>query len=161
MSEKIRKPSKKEIKTLSEIMKSATSVELHVEDFEPVRRFYTKIGFEIILDIPGQYLVLRMGNAILNFWGDNGQFPKKQLYFRNWPRKTKKGYGVEIIIPVKNVHAYYRKIKNKVKVIEKLTLQPWQEWDFRIADPNGYYLRFNEAHDWVFESKGYTSDEDR
>jgi len=150
--------SKNEIKELSKIMKSSTSVELHVKDFEPVRKFYTKIGFKIIFDTPGKYLVIRMGNVILNFWGDKNQFPKKQPYFRTWPKKMKSGYGVEIIIPVKDIKAYYNKIKNTVEIVEELKFQPWQAWDFRISDPNGFYIRFTEPHDWVFEFKGYLVD---
>ena len=61
---------KEEIKQLSDIMKSAISIELHVKDFESTRRFYISIGFEIIFDSPRNYLVLKKGKAILNFWGD-------------------------------------------------------------------------------------------
>ena len=102
---------------------------------------------------------MRKGKAILNFWGDGGRY-SKQLYFRKFPKNSKKGFDVEIIIPVKNIERYYNKIKTKVKVVEKLKDRRWGAKDFRIEDPNGFYIRFTEPHDWVFEFKGYSSDED-
>jgi len=150
--------SKKDVTALSNVMKNATTVELHVSDFEVVREFYKGIGFKIIFDSPGNYLVMRKGKAILNFWGEKGQFPNKQPYFRKFPKDTKKGYGVEIVVPIKNIEVYYDKIKDKVNVVEKLKMKPWKWKDFRIEDPNGYYIRFTESHDWVFEFKGYKMD---
>ena len=155
----VKLPTEEEIKELSKIMKSATSIELHVESFEPVRKFYTGIGFEIIFDSPGNYLVLRKGKAILNFWGEGGRYPT-QPYFKRWPKDTKKGYAVEIIIPVENIVQYYNEIKNKVKVVGELTEKRWGANDFRIEDPNGFYIRFTAPHDWVFEFKGYSRKED-
>ncbi|MBI5803427.1 hypothetical protein HY448_01960, partial [Candidatus Pacearchaeota archaeon] len=148
----------KEIKEIVKIMKTATSIELHVKDFKPVREFYKSIGFEIIFDSPGNYLVVRKGNAILNFWGDGGRY-KLQPYFREW-KESKKGYDVEIVIPVKKISKYYKEIKDKVKVVEELKDRRWRVKDFRIEDPNGFYIRFTEPHDWVFDFKGYSSDKD-
>ena len=150
---------KEEIKQLVEVMKSCISIELHVKDFEPVKKFYTNIGFEVIFDSPGNYLVLRKGKAILNFWGDGKRYPK-QPYFRNYPENSKKGFDVEIIIPIEDIEDYYLKIKDKVKIIEELKDRRWRAKDFRIEDLNGFYIRFTEPHDWVFGFEGYTSDED-
>lgn len=131
---------KEEIKQLSDIMKSAISIELHVKDFESTRRFYISIGFEIIFDSPRNYLVLKKGKAILNFWGDGGRY-SKQPYFRKFPEKSKKGFDVEIIIPIEEVEEYYNKIKNKIKIVEELKDRRWGAKDFRIEDPNGYLYK--------------------
>ena len=150
----------KEIKELQKIMKNATSIELHVKSFKGIREFYKKIGFKIIFDSPGNYLVLNKGLSILNFWGDNGSY-KNQTYFKKYRKNNNKpGYDVEIIIPIKNLNKYYLEIKNKVKVIEELKLKRWGAYDFRIEDPNGFYIRFTEPHDWVFEFKGYSKDKE-
>ncbi|MEK6964299.1 MAG: hypothetical protein AABX70_07780 [Nanoarchaeota archaeon] len=149
------------MKEIVNIIKSATSIELHVKDFNPIRQFYKSIGFQIILDNPGNYLVVRKENAILNFWGDAGRYYvgdvgryATKAYFRQWP-EMKKGYDVEIIIPVKNIKKYWNNIKNKVKVIDELSDRRWGVKDFRIEDPNGFYIRFTEPFDWLFEFKGY------
>jgi hypothetical protein len=127
------KPTPAQIRNLQKIMKTATSIELHVTAFDPVKRFYSSIGFDIIYDNPGNYLVVKKGNAILNFWGE-GRYDS-QKYFRKFP-KMKKGYDVEIIIPIKNVKKYYKTIKNKVKIVEELKERRWRAYDFRIEDPN-------------------------
>lgn len=154
-------PTDKEIKELVKIMKTATSIELHVKDFQPVRKFYKKIGFEIIFDSPGDYLVVKRGGAILNFWGDAGRYYQGDVgryttkaYFRQWP-EMKKGYDVEIIIPVKNIKEYWNNVKNKVKIIDELADRRWGVKDFRIEDPNGFYIRFTEPFDWVFKFRRY------
>lgn len=146
-------------KEIIDLIKSAISIELHVEDFEKVRKFYTSIGFEIIFDSPGNYLVLRKGKAILNFWGDGGRY-SEQLYFRKFPSDSKKGYDVEMIIPVENIEEYYEEIKMKVKVVEKLKERRWRAKDFRIEDVNGFYIRFTEPFDWIYGFEGYTREEE-
>jgi lactoylglutathione lyase len=149
-----------EVDQLIAVMKSATSVELHVKSFKGLREYYKNLGFEILFDSPGNYLVLAKGKAIVNFWGDGGMYPE-QPYFKKWRKtKGKSGYDVEIIIPVPNIKKYYTEIKEKVKVVEELKHMPWGADDFRIEDPNGFYIRFTEPHDWVFEFGGYLSDKD-
>jgi len=54
-------------------------IELHVPDFQPEKDFYSKLGFEIILENPkgkfSGYMVMRrnhlLGNTIINFYGDD------------------------------------------------------------------------------------------
>lgn len=150
----------KEIDKLVEIMKTTTSIELHVKSFRGLREYYQNIGFEILFDSPKNYLVLAKGKAILNFWGDGGRY-LDQPYFKKWRgTKSKSGYDVEIIIPVPNIKKYYSEIKDKVKVVDELKHKRWGTNDFRIEDPNGFYIRFTKPHDWVFEFTGYLSDED-
>lgn len=152
------KPGKEGIKELSRIMKTAACIELHVRNFDSVRKFYKGIGFEIILDLPGDYLVVRKGLALLSFWGDGGRY-SKQPYFRKF-HDSKKGLDVEIVIPVKNIKRYYNDIKGRANVVEGLRDRRWGAKDFRIEDPNGFYIRFTEPFDWVFGFKGYSADED-
>lgn len=144
---------------LSRVMKSTVGIELHVEDFEPVRDFYTNIGFEIIFDSPGNYLTIRKNKVILNFWGDGGRF-EDQPYFKQFSKSTKKGFAVEIIVPVNNIEDYYNQIKGEVDIVSNLKVKRWGASDFRIVDPNGFYIRFTNPHDWVYEFEGYSTDED-
>jgi hypothetical protein len=158
----IKKASKspEEIQKLVEVMKTAITIELHIQSFGTVREFYTSIGFEILFDSPVNYLVVAKNRAILNFWGDGGRY-KDQPYFKKWRKEpSKPGYDVEIVIPVENLYEYYEQIRNKVKVVDELKQKRWGADDFRIEDPNGFYIRFTEPHDWIFEFEGYLSDED-
>jgi len=119
-------------------------LELHVPDFEKVKEYYGKLGFEVVWERKPEmfkgYLILKMGNNILCFWVGN-EHVYEQPYFKKFPRDTKRGYGVEIVIMVDDVEEYYSKVKGSANVVEELVLQPWGLKDFRVEDPFGYYLR--------------------
>jgi hypothetical protein len=134
-------------------MKSAQNnvlLELHVPDFEKVKEYYGKLGFEVVWERKPEgfkgYLILKMGDNILCFWAGN-EYVYEHPYFKRFPKDTKRGYGVEIVIIVDNVEKYYLKVKNFANVVEELVLQPWGLKDFRVEDPFGYYLRITTHHD--------------
>jgi predicted lactoylglutathione lyase len=136
-------------------------LELHIPDFDIAKDFYQKLGFEIgIEDRPssdevGYMTMIRkdnLGQTILNFYGGNKKV-SEQSFFKQFPKETIRGYGVEITIPVKNIHEIYtiaqntlgRYIVRELKEIEDQG-QVWK--DFRMTDPFGFYLRFTELIDW-------------
>lgn len=53
--------------------KSEIILELHVPDFEIVKKFYSKLGFEIVWEREPEefkgYLVMKMGDRVICFWG--------------------------------------------------------------------------------------------
>lgn len=125
-------------------------LELHVPDFETALDFYGKMGFEPVWkreekDV-GDYLVMQRDGTSLNFWPGNEEV-WNQTYFKGFPRGTKRGYGVEIVIPVEDIDAYYEQVKQFANIVEKLKTQPWGLKDFRLEDPFGFYLRITEPHD--------------
>ncbi len=89
--------------------------------------------------------MIRHGNNILCFWpGNNTVYDHP--YFSSWPKKTKRGYAVEIVIIVEDVEKYYKEVKKFAKVVEELKTKPWGLKDFRIEDPFGFYIRVTEPH---------------
>jgi uncharacterized glyoxalase superfamily protein PhnB len=129
-----------------------TTVELSVDNFETARNFYTKLGFIVVWEEPPKpkkqngYLVMRLNNSILCFYCGNKEV-YNHLYFKNFPKNTKRGYGVEISIPVENIDNYYKKISShldKKYIYQPLEEKPWDKKDFRVEDPFGYFIRFNE-----------------
>lgn len=128
-------------------MQTDVFIELHVPDFQKAIDFYKVLGFRIVW-LEDEYLVMRKGKSILNFYSGS---PKvyNHIYFGKFPKTTKRGYAVEILFLVKDVKKFYDKIKDKVKIVEPLKLKPWGRWDFRAEDPFGFYLRFGEDHDWI------------
>lgn len=122
---------------------------MHVPDFEKVKKYYEKLGFEIIWERKPEgfkgYLILKMEDNILCFWAGN-EYVYEQPYFKRFPKNTKRGYGVEIVIMVDDVEGYYSKVKGFANVVEELVLQPWGLKDFRVEDPFGYYLRITTHH---------------
>lgn len=124
-------------------METDIFLELHIPDFEKAIAFYSKMGFKVVWKSE-DYLVLRKGKSVLNFYSGN-----ENPYFKKWPKRTKRGYAVEIIIPIDDVKNFYKKVKRSAKVIEPLNFEKWARWDFRIEDPFGFYIRFTERYDWV------------
>jgi len=125
-------------------------IELHVPDFEITREFYGKLGFAVVWEHkPDQkkgYLVMKHKDSILCFWPGNEKV-YDQSYFKQFPRDTIRGYGVEIVIPIEDIETYYEQIRGFANTVDTLETQPWGLKDFRIIDPFGYYLRFTEPHD--------------
>lgn len=124
-------------------------LELHVPDFEKVKEFYGKLGFEVVWERKPEgfkgYLVIKRGNNILCFWGGNENILEHE-YFSQFPKDSKRGYGVELVIMVEDVDSYYEEVKQFAKVVEELKLKPWGLRDFRIEDPFGFYLRITNHH---------------
>jgi len=55
-----------------------------------------------------------------------------------------KGAGVEIVFElddVARVEALYTACRARGVVVDALRRRPWGLWDFRLVDPDGYYLR--------------------
>jgi len=140
---------------MEEPAKNVTLLELQIPDFTVAKNFYQKLGFEIAWERPPEefkgYLVLKKEDNIICFWGGN-EFVWEQDYFKKYPRDSKRGYAVEIVLMVRNVEKYFEKIKDFSNVVEQLQKRPWGLVDFRIEDPFGFYLRFTEPHN-ILDSK--------
>lgn len=134
-------------------MNTATTdvtVELSVDDFELAKDFYRQLGFAVAWEEPAAgmngYLVMYRQNSILCFFCGNDQV-QQHPYFRQFPRDTIHGHGVEISIPVEDIDEFYDEVAKKIDqkhIFQPLKQQPWGKKDFRLVDPFGYFLRFNE-----------------
>ena len=122
-------------------------IELHVPDFDKTIRFYTRLGFKQLWRTE-DYLVMKRKRSILNFYGGSENI-YSHSYFGRFKKTTKRGYGVEIIIPVESIESFYKRAKRFAKIVRPLMLKKWGRRDFRILDPFGYYLRITERYDWV------------
>ena len=129
-----------------------TTIELSVDNFQTAKDFYTKLGFQIVWEDPaieGQqngYMVMKIGNSVLCFFCGNKEV-YNHIYFKQFPKTTKRGYGVEISIPTENIDEYYNLVVSKIDnkyIYQPLEEKPWGKKDFRVEDPFGYFLRFNE-----------------
>ncbi len=128
---------------------TSTLLEIHVPDFSKVKDFYGTLGFKTVWErIPDGfkgYLIMKMGDNILCFWAGN-EHVYEQEYFSQFPKETPRGYGIEIVLMVKDIQKFYEEIKSKLEIREPLQLRPWGLEDFRVVDPFGYYLRFTSYH---------------
>jgi len=124
-------------------------VELHVSDFKKTKSFYIKLGFEVVWERFSDgfkgYLVMKLENNVICFWGGNEDIYQHD-YFSRFSSDTPKGFGVELVLLVKDLEPLYRRVKNMGIICEKLQVRPWGVRDFRVLDPWGFYLRFSDPH---------------
>jgi len=89
---------------------------------------------------------------MLNFYGGDERV-YKQSYFKQFSRKTKRGYATEVTITTGDIEEIYKAASAHLKghiVRELKELEDHgHRWkDFRMVDPFGFYLRFTELIDW-------------
>ena len=130
-------------------------LELHVDDFEPIKDYYSKLGFGIVWERKPEeskgYLVMDFEGNTLCFWGGNEHI-YNQPHFAQFPDNTPRGYGVEVVVMIDSIGDFYDSVKDFANVVEPLIEQPWGLWDFRAVDPAGYYLRFTTEHNILNQS---------
>ena len=115
------------------------AVELAVEDLDSSIRFYTDVlGFELERR-KDTFAAMRSGNAtlalVLATW-----LPVTH-YFSQDDLRLRKGVGAHILLDVDDVQELYRRVQSiHAPIAEPLARQPWGTTDFRIVDPDGYYI---------------------
>ena len=132
-------------------MENGVSIELHVPDFQKAIDFYKILGFKVVW-VNENYLVMKSGSNSLFFYGGSKDV-YSHSYFGGFPKDTKRGYAVEIILYEKDIKEFYHRVKDKMKVVQELKLKPWGEYDFRIEDPFGFYIRIGEPQDLINDTK--------
>lgn len=116
-------------------------LELFVADLEKSVDFYTKVlGFERLKGEP-DYVPLRSGSVLISLGPATG-LPKKH-HFNPEIQNSRRGLGIEIVLEVDDVRSHFEKAtaSHYGQVVSPLRKQPWGLTDFRITDPDGYYLR--------------------
>lgn len=133
-------------------------LELFVDDLAVSEDFYTGLlGFEVV-SRAADYVSVRRGSVLFGLgpvaklpadddrpWpGPNGP---QRPYGPGFTRRRlahDRGAGVEIVLQlddVGQVAALHDRCLAADVVVDDLRQRPWGLWDFRIVDPDGYYLR--------------------
>jgi hypothetical protein len=74
--------------------------------------------------------------------GAIGKLPDADGYFPRSRMTQERGLGVEVVLEVDDVQQAYQAVRAAAYPIhESLQARPWGLTDFRLADPDGYYLR--------------------
>jgi lactoylglutathione lyase len=117
-------------------------LELFVEDMGETIGFYRRVlGFEAVREKSGDYASLRSGYILLGI-GSISRLPERGGYFTRNIASQRRGLGVEIVMEVDDLDTVHRHVlASGHPVFEPPQQRPWGLRDFRIVDPDGYYLR--------------------
>jgi lactoylglutathione lyase len=117
-------------------------LELFALDMEAAVAFYTRVlSFELARHEPGDYASLRLGGVVLGI-GPVAKLPEEGGYFGREIATLRRGLGVEIVIEVEDVEGWHERVADSGHpILEPLQERPWGLRDFRVSDPDGYYLR--------------------
>ena len=116
-------------------------LELFVTDMEKSLDFYTNVlGFERLKG-GADYVPVRSGSVVIGLGAAAG-LPKNH-FFNPEVQMARRGVGTEIVLEVDDVQGFFRKVKASgyKRILSPLRKRLWGLTDFRIADPDGYYLR--------------------
>jgi catechol 2,3-dioxygenase-like lactoylglutathione lyase family enzyme len=125
-------------------------LELFVSDMRASVAFYTEVlGFDVTRAEPG-YVSVRNGPVVLGL-GPVAKLPETGVGpgFTRRRLHADRGAGVEIVLEVDDLQeliALYRNWRARGVVADALQDQPWGLQDFRVVDPDGYYLRVTHGN---------------
>jgi lactoylglutathione lyase len=115
-------------------------VELFVSDVERSIAFYRKLGFSVARRWE-DWILMRRGATSLTLQGDAHAVAGPH-YFTPEIGRFPRGTGVEISIQVDDVDAEHIRAQSaNLNIIKPIQDRPWGARDFRVADPDGYFLR--------------------
>jgi len=120
--------------------------ELFVRDQERSVRFYEQaLGFEVdSMGRPPADAYVQMVNGNVRIGLGSVASLADDHYFRA-SLDGRPGTGVEIVFEVEDLLAYERRARSADAVFEPLQQRPWGRRDFRVVDPDGYYIRVTET----------------
>jgi lactoylglutathione lyase len=120
------------------------SLELFVEIPEKSLDFYQRVlGFEVQGSASTEYTMLKNDDAVIAINSRSVLSTDHPLRVETGERA---GLGVEIVLRVADVVDAYRTAKDSGWPVSDLALQPWGMRDFRLVDPDGYYVRVTGRH---------------
>lgn len=121
--------------------------ELFTKDTKRSVYFYTNIlGFkEVRTDTEGDYHQIVRDDVQIGI--GSAEKLRNGHHFRPEVITDRKGLGVEIVLEVEDIEKLYDEVRSKNYPIEReLGKREWGLTDFRIVDPDGYYLRPTSKH---------------
>ncbi|EAR14828.1 hypothetical protein RB2501_10897 [Robiginitalea biformata HTCC2501] len=121
--------------------KMTLRLELFTTNIEATVTFYREVlGFEMLPTSSSTYQPIGKGNVILGI--GSLESLSEDHHFNPDRSDNPFGYGVEIVLEVDDVHMAYKRALSAGAPLEgKLGKRPWGLTDFRVTDPNGYYIR--------------------
>lgn len=120
-----------------------TRVEFWVSDVAHSIAFYEHLGFGVVRSGWG-YTLLDRNGARLGLQ-DDAYARDHPHYFSEHLDRFPRGVGVEVSVDVADedgLRSLYTVAREMGCVVREIVERPWGATDFRIADPDGYFVRF-------------------
>ena len=120
-----------------------TRVEFWVSDPDASIAFYGRLGFELVRRWEG-WALLDRGGSRLSLQHD-AYARDHPHYFSPHLERHPRGVGVETAVDVRDradLEALYAVAQEMGCVVREIVERGWGATDFRIADPDGYFVRF-------------------
>ena len=114
--------------------------ELFVTDASESARFYEALGFEIAHAKPDGYSTMRSGGTVVTLSPVPWWLPLRLAGFLRRPP-----IGTEIVFYTDRLEQLRAETIAAGYAPGPIALQPWGDRDFRITDPDGYYVRISEG----------------
>lgn len=121
-----------------------TGVELHVADIDRTIRFYEVLGFRVVRRW-GEWVRLDRDGAELVLQGDS-YVRSHPHYFSADIDHAPRGTGVEITVEVADVDAVHADAQAAgLRIVKPMQDRDWKARDFRLADPDGFFIRITSS----------------
>jgi catechol 2,3-dioxygenase-like lactoylglutathione lyase family enzyme len=126
-------------------------LELFVHDLDASIAFYTEVLGFVVVRRDERYVSIRRGHAVIGL-GPIGGLPERGdgPAFTQARLADDRGAGVEVVFEVDDVNdliELYEHCRARVTIAGDLRMQPWGLQDFRLVDPDGYYLRITHGNE--------------
>jgi lactoylglutathione lyase len=124
--------------------KTSLRLELFITDMAVSRFFYERIlGFVADDGAHANYVPLRLGDVTLSL---NLMAELDSAHPIHAMPEDRRGLGVEIVLDMPDIDALADSVREHGwPLASDVELRPWGARDFRVKDPDGYYLRFSAA----------------
>ena len=119
------------------------SPNIFVEDMHKTIAFYKVLGFEVVLTVPetGTDFVW----AMMQNGGVTIMFQTFESLGHELPEIHRTNGASQLLyIKLKNIHAFFDALKDKVTILKPLETTFYGATEFSIVDNNGYVLTFAE-----------------
>jgi hypothetical protein len=114
--------------------------ELFVTDVAESTRFYERLGFSVDQVKADGYSTLRSGSTIVALSPVPWWLPLRLVGFLRYPP-----LGTELVFYTTRLDQLREELVAADYSPGPIALQPWGNRDFRLTDPDGYYVRLSEG----------------
>jgi lactoylglutathione lyase len=118
-----------------------TLIEFFVSDMKRSIGYYEALGLRV-RENRGEWVQMARDDSLLVLH-DDAHVAAGPHYFTEDIGHRPRGTGVEVVFEVLDVDAAYADAQaGGIQIVKPLQDRPWHARDFRIADPDGYFVRF-------------------